>query len=960
MAECCPMSSPLHALPALAADGSLLVLCATRRLAQSLTQHYDQLQVQAGLTRWPTLQARTLGEWFASLTEIVLLTADEDILATHPLLGRRRLGSFEERLLWERIITGSLEDGQQSLFDTAALAATAADAHAVVTGWKLSVDAAFASDETRRFLAWRKAFLAACEKDSLVDETRQHWALLALMEKGVFRLPLPARILLAGFDRYTPIEQTLQQVLQNMDVPVEELDTSRHAAPAWDDCASQHPFDDEPEAPPDGAPQQRAVSYPDTTTECLAAALWARDHLAANPNARLGIVIPDLAQCRELIQDTLDDILAPWAIRPAGAEGTRPYNISLGRVLSRYPLVATALELLRLVTSGKPVEQSDFSLLLRNPFWSAGSREADDRARIEAALRDGVAPKARLPRFLSFIRFYAERHELAVPQLLADLEALISAADHLPRRQQPSSWVKHFLTLLDQVGWLRERKLSSHEFQTRQALGEEVRKLAALDALLGEVNAATALKHLNQLCGEQVFQAKTQGSPAIQVLGLLETTGLQFDALWVMGMTDGTWPPPAKPNPLLPADLQRDQRTPNASAAVQLAFAATVLKRLRRSADQVVFSWPRHQGDSELRPSPLLAQYFPAEVCDTPLSPHWAAWHNLSPGLSTAFAPPLADHQAPPVQEGETVQGGTWLLRAQAICPAWAYYQYRLGAKKLAEPVEGLDPAKRGTLVHDTLEHFWTEVQSLENLQALSPAALQDAVLRAIDSVLAAQAEDQRQESLKPRFKALERQRILRLVQGWLDLELTRPQPFTVVACEKTVEVDIEGIKARMQIDRIDQLDDGRLLVIDYKTGAAIDTKNWASERITEPQLPIYAAIAPKEGFDESHHVAAVVFAKVLLDDPSFLGLGEDDDLIPKVAGLDSKAGRKLFADTDRFPDWPSVLEHWRQRIAAIAQEVKAGHAAVDFTDEKDLRYCDVLPLLRLAEGKAQEERSRP
>jgi exodeoxyribonuclease-5 len=410
---------------------------------------------------------------------------------------------------------------------------------------------------------------------------------------------------------------------------------------------------------------------------------------------------------------------------------------------------------------------------------------------------------------------------------------------------------------------------------------------------------------------------------------------------------------------LLPADLQRDQRTPNASAAVQLAFAATVLKRLRRSADQVVFSWPRHQGDSELRPSPLLAQYFPAEVCDTPLSPHWAAWHNLAPGLSTAFAPPLADHQAPPVQEGETVQGGTWLLRAQAICPAWAYYQYRLGAKKLAEPVEGLDPAKRGTLVHDTLEHFWTEVQSLENLQALSPASLQDAVLRAIDSVLATQAEDQRQESLKPRFKALERQRILRLVLGWLELELTRPQPFTVVACEKTVEVDIEGIKARMQIDRIDQLDDGRLLVIDYKTGAAIDTKNWASERITEPQLPIYAAIAPKDGFDDQHHVAAVVFAKVLLDDPSFLGLGEEDDLIPKVAGLDSKAGRKLFVDTDRFPDWPSVLEHWRQRIAAIAREVKAGHATVDFTDEKDLRYCDVLPLLRLAERKAQEERSR-
>lgn len=816
----------------------------------------------------------------------------------------------------------------------------------MAAGWRLPLEsgAAFASDETRRFLAWRKDFIAACDREQRVDETRQQGALLAALADAALPLALPRRVLLAGFDRLTPIEQALAERLAARGVAVNDLDTGRHRLAPDPDLHA----DDA-----DEGPAQRAASYPDAAAECLAAALWARDHLAARPDARLGIVVPDLAARRELIEDTLDEVLAPWALRPAGAEDARPYNVSLGRPLARHPLVATALELLRCAIVPRPVEQAAFSRLLRAPHWSAAEDEADARARIEAALRDGVAPKARLARYLNFAAFYAERHGLAVPRLLADLGALVGAADHLPRRQAPSRWSRHFLELLERTGWPGTRSLSSHEFQTRAAFHEELRKLAGLDALLGEVNAAAALGHLNQLCAERVFQPKTRGTPAIQVLGLLETTGLQFDALWIMGMSDGAWPPPARPNPLLPAELQRERRTPNASAAVQLEFAATVLRRLRRSCDELVFSWPRSEGASELRPSPLLAALFPADACPAPVSPHWSR----QPADAGVWAPPLDDHRAPPVAAGENVQGGTWLLRAQALCPAWAYYQYRLGAARLAEPVEGLDPAQRGSLVHDTLERFWTEIRDQAGLLALDGDALDAAVLRAVDAVLAELDENPRRESLKPRFRALERQRILRLVRDWLDLERGRRLPFTVVACERTVEVDIEGVKARMQIDRIDELEDGRLLVIDYKTGAAIDTRNWATDRITEPQLPIYAAIAPKDGL-EGGRVAAVVFAKVLLDGAGFLGVGEEDELLPRVAGLDSKAGRRLFADAGRFPDWTAVLDHWRERIRAVAREVGAGEAAVVFADEKDLRYCEVLPLLRLAERRAQQERA--
>jgi exodeoxyribonuclease-5 len=115
--------------------------------------------------------------------------------------------------------------------------------------------------------------------------------------------------------------------------------------------------------------------------------------------------------------------------------------------------------------------------------------------------------------------------------------------------------------------------------------------------------------------------------------------------------------------------------------------------------------------------------------------------------------------------------------------------------------------------------------------------------------------------------------------------------------------VEIEGIKVRMVVDRIDRLADGRQVIIDYKTGASIDTKNWAAQRITEPQLPIYAALVNDE-------VAAVVFAKVLLDKPAFAGVADEKDILPGVQGIgDDK--QKIF-DPAEFPDWVAVVTHWR------------------------------------------------
>ena len=51
-----------------------------------------------------------------------------------------------------------------------------------------------------------------------------------------------------------------------------------------------------------------------------------------------------------------------------------------------------------------------------------------------------------------------------------------------------------------------------------------------------------------------------------------------------------------------------------------------------------------------------------------------------------------------------------------------------------------------------------------------------------------------------------------------------------------------------------------------------------------------------------------------------------------------------------------AVLAHWKASIIATAQSIKAGDAAVKFEQEKQLTFCEVLPLLRLAERQLQFE----
>ncbi len=107
---------------------------------------------------------------------------------------------------------------------------------------------------------------------------------------------------------------------------------------------------------------------------------------------------------------------------------------------------------------------------------------------------------------------------------------------------------------------------------------------------------------------------------------------------------------------------------------------------------------------------------------------------------------------------------------------------------------------------------------------------------------------------------------------------------------------------------------------------------------------------------DEDSEIGAVCYAKVRPTENAFVGVAAAEELVQGATVFDGPSCRKYF-DEVNFPDWKSIIQHWKSSISATAISLKNGDAAVTYESENRLSFCDVTPLLRLPERKLQFER---
>ena len=902
---------------------SSLILCATPRLAANLRRLYQREQVQQGRSQWQPLNALPLVVWLNQLIDDAVMSGEIEV--AHMPAGE--LNTVQESLLWERAIKDSLKaNDAKEFFDISSLAVAAMEANRLVTEWNLHLNSDEATAETKAFLVWRQRFQVLCKKTGHLEAVRYSNWRIEVLKQGAGKLS--GHIEFAGFDRTHPQLKKLQEALIARGV-----------------CVTNKLLTfDEPQS-------SEHVVLSDREAECRAAVLWAKTQLQENKSAHIAIVVPELAALRAKLSGLLDDVLHPETARPAFIESARCFDFSLGVPLNTQPVIATALNLLQLAWQHGNLSQHQVANLLHSPYWSDDLTEADSKALFDARMRRDLPMSFKVNRLRHYIhKVTADDEGIAIPITMKALDALFDYAQAQNVKQPPSTWALIFTAALKHAQWPGKRSLSTVESQAVKLFERVIGELGGLDALLANLSVSQAMLQLTKLCQAKLSQIESKQIPRLQILGLLESVAAPLDAMWVMGMNDHLWPPVARPNALIPANLQRLAQTPNSSSEEQDAFANAIHARLIKSARHIIFSSAYQEGDRELRPSPLMHE-IPLSTTQWPLAKTLA--EQLVQGApSDVIDKPwqwLDDHQAPIVEEGGHVSGGTGLIKAQAICPAWAFYQYRLHAKALKAPMDGLDAMERGNLVHEVLEAFW-EGRDSNYLANLSDADISFVLEKIAQDVLTLfnQIHDQAFSDL---FLQLEKERLIKLVKAWLlDVEKRRPMGFKVQAVERKQTIPIENILITLAVDRIDRLEDDRLLVMDYKTGSNINFKNWAEPNITEPQLPIYAAFLMGD-----EEIAAVCFAKVVTDKPEFSGVVANQEVVQGATVFDETKGRHLF-DVSRFPDWPSIIAHWRSSLIATAQSIHIGEAAVRFELEKQLAYCEVLPLLRLAERQLQFE----
>jgi ATP-dependent helicase/nuclease subunit B len=835
-----------------AVESGATIITASRRLARVLTQQFHAEQRELGRSVWNTPDILPLDAFLKRFWSSHVWRGEPCETLLDPL---------QEQVVWEQVIRES--PAGDSLLRLPETAQHAMEAWQLMQAYRLPLDGRFeASDDWAAFASWSRAFRNRCSANN--------WLEAARLPDAVAGISNPGQLYLAGFDELTPQQFHLFDALgarEHLESPGYQSDSER-----W--------------------------ILRDSAEEMRAAAAWARRVLEQNRSAQIGIIVPNLTSVRARVDRIFRETLDPGSTFD---DRNRSFHVSLGPALDRYPMVSAALLMLKFAGEGLALPQA--GMLLRSPFVGGAGAELTKRAQLDAKLRrEGVWDVSPI-----LLRDRAEKCPL-LARLLRKFEKQLRKG---ALQQAASQWSGDFSELLRALGWPGDRTVSSLEYQVLEKWNDLLSKLASLDAALPPISFTQALACLEELAAALSFQVENEGAP-IQIMGLLEASGLQFDHLWVMGLHDEALPAAANPNPFLPISLQREHKMPHSSAERELEFASKLMERLLGSARNIVLSYPATEGDRALGPSPVVAGGRWLVAGESVVQSEWVRKMRASVDIEE-----LHDETAPPVIADSMQPGGASLFKDMAACPFRAFAKHRLGARPLEGTDLGVSKKDQGNAAHRTMALLWTELGSLSKLKELTAAEMRELISRCVGSAI--------QQIGSGIGHGLERRRLERLLPQWLEIEKTRDW-FTVQATEQDRLVTLGGLQIRTRADRIDQLANGREIILDYKTGI-VKFAGWDGDRPDEPQLPLYCATS-----DEP--IAGAAFALIRIGEMGFRGGTEDGVSLPALKEMRSETPRPFG---EQIEEWKHVLER-------LATNFGAGLAQVD----PKLGACDLCGLRAL------------
>jgi ATP-dependent helicase/nuclease subunit B len=787
------------------------------------------------------------------------------------------LSPSQEWLLWQSVI----EQQHPDLFDVNAVAGMARRAAQLIAEWHIPTEGALWNDypDAQQFQLWRKDFRRRCHDEGWITRSDLRQLLPKWIASGYCG---PDSVLFAGFSTITPAFEQLKRSLGES--------AAMEPLPSW-----------HPRQP---APTKSCIDF---NEEIEQAARWARAMFEQQPSRSIGIFVPNLSTHRALVQRTLEHVFYPsTALHRAYRDGS-VFHVAASASLQNHPLIASALLLLEL--AHPRIHHADASVIIRCPFIAGAAPERNARAIADLRLR-------RLRELdVSIGQMQWATKECA--RLTPVWWTVCRVLQNRSHQMEPPLWSGFIGDLLQAVGWPGDSELTSQEQGLIEKWKDALSVLASLGLVSRQVSYGTALAYLRRLLDATSSDTDDWLSP-VQILGAEDAPGLEFDCAFLTGLSEETWPPAVQLPPLVPLNLQRTREVPGSSQASAQREREHITRALFSTAPVVVGTYCG-------RLSPIAHRFTKKASAEFP------GWEGKLPreSYTPTSLEQIDDSNAPPyVSTGET-RGGTHIVKAQSQCPFRAFAEVRLHAETLEDACFGLDARERGGLLHKALQLVWQKLQTQTRLRLTPDNQLRSIVAEAVS--VAVKGEQDR--PFHEQNSLAERERLEELILEWLRLERTRKQPFTVETTELERSFEIEGLQLHIRIDRVDRVKNGRLVLIDYKSGKPMRSQ-LEGERPAEPQLLVYAAALGND-------VDGIFFGQLKPRELRGVGFSREKHFIDRTA--------------EPRKDWDSFMQVSRENVKRITRGFVEGFAAVA-PIKGACDYCGMKPLCRINESKQREQ----
>ena len=854
-------------------DGATIVT-PTKRLSRHISYQFAQDSMKKK-TSWVTPCCLPWESWCESIFSKLLFSTNESWIL---------LNSFQQQWLWKKIIRNSKDSDSVLSFDETSKIAI--NCYKLCKEWDIPI---FPKDidlskDAKAFKEWANLYERKKNNAQWLDDACLPDYIASYIKEIDFR---SENIIFYGFDQLTKQQSKIRALLIDLNVYVNLPDIEdRHQTIAFS-------------------------SQKDLDSEIHAAACWAKKKLKENNNATIGIIFRNISNIRGKLEYGFSSVLTPEKFTKPETTFPKPYSISMGKPLSTYPLIQIAINLLLLGSDKIPM--SNLSELLNSPFieeegGSILDRELRRIGETQFTLSRVVSVgKGKCPRFISSLEKFYKSYEIQAKE-----------------KMKLSQWVTNFTKLLaDDFEWPKG-KLSSEEHQTLDKWNDLLRDLGSLAELDEFVDFSAALFQLKKILSETPFQPEIPYETPIQILGMKGVAGAQFDYLWITNARDDSWTQSGTYSGFIPYDCYKT--IPDATPETRREIVQDITDKLVRSAENLVFSYTKREGDEErVSLSSLIEKYEPEEYNEGPEDDYRKRIFN------SGAIEEIEDFYAPEIKNKQKFIANSSLLDDQSACPFRAFAKHRLHSDILGDPDDILDAAGRGILIHRVLEYLWRKLKTSDNLQSLSETKLDDIVCSVVAEAIE-NYKSRKPETFKPWFIHLEKIRLRDLLKEWLKIESSRSK-FEVLEKEEKKIVTFSGIEFHLRVDRIDKLADDSYLIIDYKSGKATKN-NWEKDRPKEPQLPLYAITS-------EYSLSGLAYAILKSGQLGFDGYTENDNIFPEQTKV------KACSMKDRLDDWKNTLGN-------LTDEFVKGDAVVNPREISVCNNCHLDSFCRIGERKCE------